>query len=122
MKREVVTMDEYGKVVIPFDTANIWISEMELVELFGTIAPTLRAAIRAVYKCGVLKQHEVERYIRLPDGYGIDVYALPMVVALAFRINTPCAARVRKALLEKLYGRKERQVLWVSMNKPMCEC
>ena len=29
-------------------------NEMELVELFGVIAPTLRAAIRAVYKCGIL--------------------------------------------------------------------
>ena len=88
----------------------------------GTIAPTLRAAIRAVYKSGVLKRHEAERYIRLPDGYGMEVYALPMVVAIAFRINTPCAGRVRKALLERLYGQKERQVLWVSMNRPVCEC
>ncbi len=122
MERETITMDECGRVVVPSDTANIWMSEMDLVELFGTTAPTLRAAIRAVYKSGALKQHEAERYIRLPDGYGTDVYALPMVVALAFRINTPCAARVRKALLERLYGRKERQVLWVSIDRPMCEC
>lgn len=115
-------MDVYGKVAIPSDAANIWMSEMDLVELFGTTAPTLRAAIRAVYKSGALKQHEAERYVRLPDGYGMDVYALPMVVALAFRSNTLCAARVRKALLERLYGRKEKQVLWVSMNRPMFEC
>ena len=115
-------MDVYGKVAVPSDATNIWMSKMELVELFGTTAPTLRAAIQAVYKSGVLQQHEVERYIRSPDGYCMDVYALPMVVALAFRINTPCAERVRKALLEKLYGRKEKQVLWVSMNRPMSEC
>lgn len=114
-------MDEYGKVTIP-TSASVWMSETELVELFGTTAPTLRAAIRDVYKSGALKRHEAERYIRLPDGYGMDVYALPMVVALAFRINTPCAARVRKTLLEKFYGRKERQVLWVSIGRPMCEC
>lgn len=115
-------MDVYGKVAIPSDAANIWMSEMDLVELFGTTAPTLRAAIRAVYKSGALKQHEAERYVRLPNGYGMDVYALPMVVALAFRINTPCAERVRKALLEKLYWRKEKQVLWVSIDRPICEC
>ncbi len=122
MKREVVTMDGYGRVVVPSDTANIWMNEMELVELFETIAPTLRAAIRAVYKSGVLKQHEAERYIRMPDGYGMDVYTLPMVVTLAFRINTPCAARVRNAMLERIYGRKEKQVLWIATGRPMCDC
>ncbi len=30
-------MDEYGKVVVPSDAANVWISEMELVELFDII-------------------------------------------------------------------------------------
>ena len=121
MERETITMDENGKVTIP-TSASVWMSETELVELFGTTAPTLRTAIRAVYKSGVLQRHEAERYIRLPNGYGMDVYALPMVVALAFRINTLYAAKVRDALLERFYGRKERQVLWVSMSRPMCEC
>ena len=92
------------------------------VLIVGYNRPNTRAAIRAVYKSGVLKRHEAERYIRLPDGYGMEVYALPMVVAIAFRINTPCAAMVRDTLLERLYGRKERQVLWVSIDRPMCEC
>ena len=88
-------MDGYGKIAVPPDAANVLMSEMELVTLFDVIAPTLRAAIRAVYKSGVLKSCEVERRIRLPNGYYADVYALPMVVALAFRIDTPNAARVR---------------------------
>ena len=121
MERDIITMNEYGRVTIP-TTTNVWMAEAELSSLFGTIAPTLRTAIRAIYKSGVLKQHKAERYIRLPDGYGMDVYALSMVVALAFRINTECAARVRDALLERFYGRKEKQVLWVSVNRPMCEC
>ena len=122
MRRTTITIDGYGKVAVPSDAANVWMSEMELVRLFDVVAPTLRAAIRAVYKSGVLKRHEAERYIRLPDGYGMEVYALPMVVAIAFRINTPCAAMVRDTLLERLYGRKEKQVLWVSIDRPMCEC
>lgn len=116
MERTTITMDGYGRVAVPSDTANVWMSEMELVTLFGVIAPTLRAAIRAVYRSGVLKPCEVERRIRLPNGYYADVYALPMVVALAFRINTPDAARVRNTLLERLCLRKDRQVLWVALS------
>ena len=116
-------MDGYGRVAVPSDTANVWMSEMELVTLFGVIAPTLRAAIRAVYRSGVLKPCEVERRIRLPNGYYVEAYALPMVVALVFRINTPNAARVRNALLERLCLRKDRQMLWLSLgNGTSCKC
>lgn len=116
-------MDEYGRVAVPSDTANVWMSEMELVGIFDVIAPTLRAAIRAVYKSGVLLPCEAERRIRLPNGYYAEVYALPMVVALAFRINTPNAARVRNALLERLYLRKDRQMLWLLLGiKQSCKC
>ena len=116
-------MDEYGRVAVSSDTANVWMSEMELMELFDTIAPTLRAAIRAVYKSGVLNPCEVDRHIRLPNGYYVETYALPMVVALAFRINTSNAARVRNALLERLCLRKERQVLCVSLSSGQpCKC
>lgn len=123
MKHEAITMDEYGRVAVPSDTASVWMSEMELVRLFDVIAPTLRAAIRAVYKSGVLNPCEVERRIRLPNGYYWETHSLPMVVALAFRINTSNAVMVRKALLERLCVRKERQVLWVSLsNGQPCKC
>ena len=95
---------------------DVWMSEIELVELFDVIAPTLRATIQAVYKSGVLKPCEVERRIRLSNGYYSEAYALPMIVALSFRINTSNAASVRNALLERLCLRKERQVLWVALS------
>ena len=123
MKRATITMDEYGRVAVPSDTANVWMSEMELVELFDVIVPTLRATIRAVYKSGVLKPYEVERRIKLTNGYYSETYSLPMVVAVAFRINTSNAVMVRKALLERLCLRKERQILLISMgSKPSCGC
>lgn len=123
MKRATITMDGSGRVAVPSDIANVWMSEMELVTLFDVIAPTLRAAVRAVYRSGVLQSCEVERRIRLPNGYYLEVYALPMVMALAFRINTPNAARVRNVLLERLCLRKDRQMLWLSLgNSTTCKC
>ena len=123
MKRTTITMDGYGRVAVPSDATNVWMSEMELVRLFDVIAPTLRAAIRAVYKSEVLQSYDVEKRMRLPNGYYAATYALPMVVALAFRINTPNAARVRNVLLERLCLRKDRQMLWLSLgNSTTCKC
>ena len=123
MKRTTITMDEYGRVAVPSDAANVLMNEMELIRLFDVIAPTLRAAVRAVYRSRVLQPYEAEKRIRLPNGYYAEVYALPMVVALAFRINTLNAARVRNALLERLCLRKDRQMLWLSLgNSTSCKC
>ena len=55
MKRTTITMDGCGRIAVPSDTASVWMSEMELVALFDVIAPTLRAAIRAVYRSEVLQ-------------------------------------------------------------------
>ena len=52
MERVIITISENGRVNIP--DSNVWMSEMELVELFGVITPTLRAAIKAIYTSGVL--------------------------------------------------------------------
>ena len=108
MERNIITMMKSGTVIIPKDITCVWMNEPELVELFGVIAPTLRAAIRTVYKSGVLKEYEVQRYIRLENGYNADVLSFPMIAALAFRINSFGAEQVRNAILERLYWRKEK--------------
>lgn len=107
-------MNEHGIVSIP--NGEIWMSEMELADLFGVIAPTVRAAIRAIYKSGVLKDYEAPKYIRLENGYFADVYNYPMVVALAFRINSYGAEQVRNILLERMYLRKEKINIYFSLN------
>ena len=116
MERNIITMSESGNIIIPDNVAYIWMSESELMELFGVIAPTIRAAIRAVYKSGVLDEHEVQKYVRLENGYHADVFSFPMIVALAFRINSSGAEQVRKILFERLYLRKEKTSIFFSLG------
>ncbi len=116
MEMEVIMIDGRGDIILPTDIADVWMSEMELVELFGVIATTIRAAVRAVYKSGVLKEYEVQKYARLENGYYADVFGFPMVAALAFRINTFGAEQVRNAIFERLYLRKEKQNIFFSLG------
>ena len=116
MERNIITINEYGSIILPEDIAGIWMGEPELVELFGVIAPALRAAIRAVYKSGVLNEHEGQKYVRLENGYHADVFSFPMIVALAFRINSSGAEQMRKILLERLYLRKEKASIFFSLG------
>ena len=59
VERTTITMDGCGRIAVPSDAANVWMNEMELVRLFDVVAPTFRAAIRAVYKSGMQQTCEV---------------------------------------------------------------
>ena len=108
MKRAIVTISESGRVNIP--SGNIWMSEMELMELFGVIAPTLRAAIRAIYMSGTLTLASTQRYdVATPTSWA-TFYNLEVVIALAFRLNTYEASRIRQKVLESLCKRKENEI------------
>lgn len=91
-------------------------TEWELCELFGIIAPTIRAGIKALCKSGVLREHEIKHTIHLSDKRSMEVYKLEAIIALAFRINTFGAEQVRRSILEKLYLRKEKTNIFFSLG------
>ncbi len=115
-KRNIITMDGQGNIALPTDTGSIAMTEWELCELFGVVAPTVRAGIKALCKSGVLRIQEIRRTIRLSDKRCMEVYNLETIIALAFRINTFGAEQVRRAVLERLYLRKEKTGIFFSLN------
>lgn len=108
MERAIITISKNGKVNIPCD--NVWMSEMELVELFGVIAPTLRATIKAIYKSGTLCLATTQQCdVATPPNWA-TLYNLEVVIALAFRLNTYEASRIRQKVLESICQRKENRI------------
>ena len=105
MERAIITISENGNVNIP--SANVWMSEIELVELFGVIAPTLRTAIRAIYKSGTLCPVSTQRCDLATPASWATFYNIEVVIALAFRLNTYEASRIRQKVLEGICLRKE---------------
>ena len=91
-------------------SGNVWMSEMELVELFGVIAPTLRTAIKAIYKSGTLCPVSTQRCDLATPKSWATFYNLEVVIALAFRLNTYEASRIRQMVLEGLHQRKENGI------------
>ena len=108
MERAIITISESGRVNIP--SGNVWMSEMELVELFGVIAPTLRAAIKAIYKSGALCPTTTQLCDLATSKSWATFYNLEVVIALAFRLNTYEASRIRQKVLESLCQREENGI------------
>ena len=108
MERAIITISENSNVNIPSD--NVWMSEMELVELFGVIAQTLRTAIKAIYKSGTLYPESTQHCDLATPKCWATYYNLEVVIALAFRLNTYKASRIRQKVLEGFCQRKENGV------------
>lgn len=115
-RRSIITMNGQGDITLPTDTGSIAMTEWELCELFGVIASTIRAGIKALCKSGILREHDIKRTIKLSDKRCMEVYNLETIIALAFRINSFGAEQVRRAVLERLYLRKEKQSILFSLN------
>lgn len=108
MERAIITISESGRVSIPNE--NVWMSEMELVELFGVTAPTLRATIKAIYKSGTLCPVSTQRCDTITPASWATFYNLEVVIALAFRLNTYEASKIREKVLDSLCQRKENGI------------
>lgn len=111
MERFIITLDESGTLHVPdVSGSSIWMDEPELVELFGITAPTFHAAVRAVYKSGIVPPNEAERYIKLPDGNRQKVYGTALITAIAFRLDTHGAWRLREYVTGRIgkHGCKRR--------------
>lgn len=108
MERAIITIGENGRVNIP--SGNVWMSEMELVELFGVIAPTLRAAIKAIYKSGMFSSITTQQCEFATPTSWATYYNLEVVITLAFRLSTYETSRIRQKVLESLCQRKENGI------------
>ena len=102
-QRNIIEWNEYSdyrELTIP--TGEIWMSESEMMDLFGVFIPKLRNAIKALYKEELVKPFEAERAIKKKDNLYFTVYNMEVVLLLASRLNSYQARAVRKELMERI--------------------
>lgn len=111
MKRTVITVGGNGRLSIPSNLEDLWMSEGELVDMLHVTAPKLNSVIRAIYKEGMLLMSEVQQRQELSKGIWQTLYGFPMVVAICFRLTSNGAAQLRDAIFKRLYGAKEKTAI-----------
>ena len=117
MKREIITINGNGQVSVP---DSVRMQDFEIAELFGVIIPAVRSNIRAILKTGIATADLTNDATLvgcnvLPDYHGLD-----MVMALAFRIQSPQTEVFRRWILERV-TKAERstinQPIFISVDK-----
>ena len=117
MERTIITISESGNVNIP--DGNIWMSFAELMVLFDVAAPTLKAAIRAIHKSGVIAEHTQHCEV-MPYTYWATLYNMDMIIALAFRIHSYGAEKICSEVSKRICRRKEKVCYLFSLaNSPI---
>ena len=116
MKRDIIIIEDKAVSV----TGNeIWMTSTEIAGLFHTGVPAVNAAIRAVRKSDVLNDCEVCRYMQLENRLYADVYALEIIIPVAFRLNTYNTHLFRTWLVGKAITKDKRQayVMFIQNGK-----
>ena len=111
MKRTVITVDGNGRLSIPSNVEDLWMSENELVDMLYVTTPKLKAVIRAIYKEGMLLMSEVQQRQETSKDIWQTMYGFPMIVAICFRLVSYGAAQLRDAIFKRLYGAKEKAAI-----------
>ena len=117
MERAIITISESGNVSIP--DGNVWMSFAELVGLFDVAVPTLKAAIRAIHRSGVITEYTQHCEV-IPYTYWATLYNMDMIIALAFRIHSYGAEKIRSEVSKRICRRKEKVCYLFSIaNSPI---
>ena len=111
MKRTVITVDGNGRLSIPSNLEDLWMSESELIDMLYITAPKLNAVIRAIYKEGMLSMSEVQYKDETFVSVWQTLYNFPMIVAICFRLHSFGAAQLREVILKRLYEAKEKTTI-----------
>ena len=99
-KSNIIKWNDDNTLSIP--TGEIWMSESEMVDLFGVFIPKLRNTIQALYKEEQVKPYEAERTIKVQLNMYLTVYNFEVLLLLAFRLNSYQTRAVRRELTERI--------------------
>ncbi len=99
-QRNIIKWNDDNTLSIP--TGEIWMSDSELVDLFGVFIPKLRNTINALYKEERVRPYEAERTIKVQRNVYQTVYNFEVVLLLAFRLNSYQTRAVRRELMERI--------------------
>jgi hypothetical protein len=102
MKKGEITVEWLVALIESGDGKRIWLSRCQLAELFGVYYGTITANIKAIIRSGAVRPSFAGTVVQVGNTVLPECYDLEMVIALAFRLSSPNAERVRRYVVRKI--------------------
>lgn len=96
----VSTGDPQGSIEIRYEDENIWLTQKTMAQLYDVSVKTINYHIKKIFDDSELSEDSVIRKFRITatDGksYSTNHYALQMIIAVGFKVNSERAVQFRK--------------------------
>jgi hypothetical protein len=102
MKREIITISDYGVITVPTNPDRVRMTIIEIAELFGIFYPTAKRHVRAI-ETAVIADGDYTMTCMV-GGMNVrpEYYGLEMITAVAFRVKSWQADKFRRWLMERV--------------------
>lgn len=97
------------EIILDGEQDTVWVTEQQLVELFGKARRTIGEHIRNIYKEGELEKESTWRNFRQVQKEGerkvkraVSAYNLDVVISVGYRVKSPVGIEFRKWATQRL--------------------
>ncbi len=97
------------EIIVDGEHDTVWVTEQQLVELFGKARRTIGEHIRNIYKEGELEKESTWRKFRQVQKEGerkvkraVSAYNLDVVISVGYRVKSPVGIEFRKWATQRL--------------------
>lgn len=99
MKQDKIEISDNGNITIP---SEVCMTIVEIAELFGIFLQTVKREVRAIEKSGIASGDDSSSCIVYGKNIYPSYYGLDMIIALAFRVQSPNADIFRGWVINKV--------------------
>ena len=99
MKRYIITISDSDMVHIP---TTVSMRDFEIAQLFGVFQQSVKAKIRTILKSGVSNGDTSKGGVVIGNSVIPDYFGLDMIIAIAFRMQSPKAEIFRQWIMKRL--------------------
>jgi len=108
----ILYQDENGvtSVNVRFSDEDLWLTELQIAEIYDTTRQNINLHIANIYKNGELPEDSTcKKYLRVQNEgkrqveRNVDHYNLDMIIAIGYRVQSQIAARFRRWATRRLH-------------------